>query len=145
MVTTRLGRTRRTREYVFHRSIERTPKGQRPLKNYHYYGPSSDIRHERGDIPLLHRQPLHAGQHQVLSGAQLRQKFHHGQQSAERHGYRQRHTAQTFAGDWFSMHLTFLSIELIDYCGFPVTVLIVGGGGNKCVPPTLIMTSSHII
>lgn len=35
----------------------------------------------------------------MLSGSQLRQELHHGQQQAEGYSHRQRHTAQAFAGD----------------------------------------------
>jgi len=37
----------------------------------------------------------------MLSGAQLRQELHNGQQQAEGYGHRQRHTPQAFAGDSF--------------------------------------------
>lgn len=65
----------------------------------------------------------------MLSGAQLCQKFDHGQQPTERHGYRQRHTAQTFAGDWFSIHLINPILLTLD-CGFPVAVSM--GGQQVC-------------
>jgi len=37
----------------------------------------------------------------MLSGSQLRQELHNGQQQTEGYSHRQRHTAQAFAGDSF--------------------------------------------
>lgn len=66
------------------------------------HGAASDIRHERGNVALLHRQPVHAGQREMFPGAQLRQKLHNGQQPSKGHGHRQRHTAQALTGDCYA-------------------------------------------